>query len=253
MAGQQADAVQLFRPFGGRGRIGQRQVERRRGGDGMGGGLDHILAPIRFPARLGRVGQSGDFGEQHAALGDGAEHAMDQLARAAIDQRQHGRDRGMRRGAQRQHLDERDAQRETRLGIVGQPLLGRRVDQRVEIGQTTQRLGRDGVCQTAIRSTRQRARRRGERRLQRFTPAQHGVEQADSGAAGGGAQRLGRALLPPAPVLALGAATPTIGSATGWRLGRTCHLAKLLSAPTWAAIYPPLSRKDRPWASAPTM
>ena len=168
----------------------QRQVERRWCGKGAGCRLDRRLAPCRTPAGGGVAGQRRPLRQCRAATRHRAEHAMDQTLRPAIDQRQHRRDRRMGRCAERQRLHQRDPEREARLGVVGQALAGLRVDQRVEIGQPPQRLGRDRMCQAAV-GTMYRARRCRQRRLQCLAPAQHRIEQPQRRAARGGTQRLG--------------------------------------------------------------
>jgi hypothetical protein len=91
----------------------------------------------------------------------------------------------MGRRLHRQCLDECDAQRKARLGIVRQRLLGRAVDQRVEICQPPQRLGRNGMCKGAVVRPVEIARGDVERGFQRQALAQHRVEQPQRGPAGG--------------------------------------------------------------------
>ena len=114
---------------------------------------------------------------------------MDQSARAAVDQRQHGGNGGVRRRAEPQCLRERDAEHRARLGVARQRLGGGAVDQRIEIGEMTQHLGGDRMGQRAIVATVQPARRRVERAFKRQALAQHRVKQAQrrraSGHAGG--------------------------------------------------------------------
>ena len=109
---------------------------------------------------------------------------MNQLARAAIDQRQRGRNGCMGRCAERQHLNKGDAQDHARLGIRGQRLAGSAVDQRVEIGEVAQRLGCDGMDERPVGSG-QALRGTMQRQLQRIASAQDRVEQAQGGATGG--------------------------------------------------------------------
>ena len=155
-------------------RAGRREgdVERRRHRHRLAGGLDDVAAPGLLPARDHRAGQSGNFGQLDALPHQGAEHAVDELARAAVDQRQNGRDRGVLRRAHRQRLDQRDAQGEARLGVVGQGLLGRAVDQGVEIGEPAQRLGRDRVREGAVVGPVEVARGGVERGFERKPLAQ---------------------------------------------------------------------------------
>ena len=109
---------------------------------------------------------------------------MDQLARAAVDQRQGGGDGGMGGRAEREDLDEGDAQHHARLGIMGQRLAGGGVDQRVEIREVTERFGGGGVDQGAV-GRGQALGGAVQREFQRIAPAQYGIEQAQGRAAGG--------------------------------------------------------------------
>ena len=102
---------------------------------------------------------------------------MNQAARAAVDQREQGGNRGVRRRAEGEGLDESDPEREARLGIVRQALPRGAVDQLVEIGEAAQRLGRDGEGEAAIVGTIEVARRRIERGVERQALAQDRVEQ----------------------------------------------------------------------------
>ncbi len=98
----------------------------------------------------------------------------------------------MRRRAERQRLDERDAQRKARLGVIGQPRLGRRIDQRVEIGQAPQHLGGNRMRQRAVVAPLDPRGRTANRGLERQALAQHGIEQPQRGAARGDAGWLDR-------------------------------------------------------------
>ena len=89
----------------------------------------------------------------------------------------------MRRRAQRQRLDQRDAQCGPRLGVIGQGLPGRRIDQRVEIGEPAQRFGGDGVRQRPIVAALDPPGRRIERRFDRLPAPQHGIEHTHRRAA----------------------------------------------------------------------
>ena len=117
---------------------------------------------------------------------------MDEAARAAIDQRERGRDRSVGRGPHAQCLNERDPQREARLGIVGEALARGAVDQVIEIGQATQRLGRDRMGEGAILRLVEVARRGIERRFERKPLAQDRIEQAQRRPARLRARRIGR-------------------------------------------------------------
>ena len=68
--------------------VGEAEVERRAVGDGAAGGLDDLLAPGRAPALLDRLGQARRVDWRDALAQQGAEHAMDQPPRPAVDQRQ---------------------------------------------------------------------------------------------------------------------------------------------------------------------
>lgn len=116
---------------------------------------------------------------------------MDQPARAAVDQRQDGRDRGVRRRAKRERLDQGDPEREPRLCILGEPLLRRAVDECVEIGQAAKRLGRDGISEGAVFGSGDIARGRIERGFERQSAAQRRIEQPQRRAARGRSWRIG--------------------------------------------------------------
>ena len=118
---------------------------------------------------------------------------MDEAAGAAVDQRQDGRDGGKRRRAQRQRLDKGDTQREARLGVVGQALARRTVDQGVEVGQAAQRFGGDGMSEGAVVGPGELARGAVERRLEGQALAEDRVEQPQRGAAGRDAGGVGLA------------------------------------------------------------
>ena len=130
--------------------VGEAQVERRALGDLAARGFDDLLAPGRAPsaARPLRAGAAPRCGGRPRAE-QRAEHAVDQPARAAVDQRQSGRDQRMVGRAEADLLREREAQHHPRLAIVGQALAGRAVDQRVEVGQAAQRLAGDGDAPSA--------------------------------------------------------------------------------------------------------
>jgi hypothetical protein len=115
---------------------------------------------------------------------------MDQLARPSLDQRQDRGDRGVMRRAEHQCLHQRDPQRHARLCIVRQRSFGDRIDQRVEIRKPPEDFGGDGMRQSPVGPVD--VTRRGDERLfQRLSPAQHGIEQAQRGAARGGAEGIG--------------------------------------------------------------
>jgi len=118
---------------------------------------------------------------------------MDQPARTPIDKRQDGRDRRVRRRAHRKCLDEGDAEREARLGVIRQALLRRAVDQSVEIGEAAERFSGDGMGEGAVVGALQPPRGIVERGFERQALAQHRVEQAQGRGAGGRAGGLGAA------------------------------------------------------------
>jgi hypothetical protein len=133
---------------------------------------------LRGPALGGGGGKRGRIGQGDAAPAERAEHAVDQLARTAIDQRQHGGDRGMAGRAESEHLCQRDAQREPRLGVIGQGTLSRRIDHGVEIGQMPQHFGGDRAGQRAVVVGADARERASPSLLDRLAPPQHRVEQA---------------------------------------------------------------------------
>ena len=53
---------------------------------------------------------------------------MDEAPRPALDEWQDGRDGGVGRRAECERLDERDAKREARLGVIGEPPAGGAID-----------------------------------------------------------------------------------------------------------------------------
>jgi hypothetical protein len=69
----------------------------------------------------------------------GAEHPMDQPARAAVDQRESGRHYRVIGRVQANFLRKRKSQHHSRLAVVGKPLPRRTVNQLVEIGKASQR------------------------------------------------------------------------------------------------------------------
>ena len=81
------------------------------------------------------------------------------------------------RRAEREHLRERDAQREARLGVMRQRPLSRRIDQRVEIGQVAQHLGGDRARQRAVVVGADAGERAAAGLFDRLAPPQHRVEQ----------------------------------------------------------------------------
>ena len=143
MARRERDAAVLGR-IGLRFRIvGEAEVERRALGDLAARRRDDLLAPRGAPALLDRSGRRGASIAGTPAPEQGAEHAVDQPARAAVDQRQGGRDQRMVGRAEPDLLRQREPQHHPRLAVVGQALAGRAVDQRVEVGQAAQRLAGD--------------------------------------------------------------------------------------------------------------
>ena len=167
----------------------QRQVEQRRGRHRTAGSLNHVFAPLIGPAVSGIGRQRGRVGQCRTAPAKRAEHAVDQLARAAIDQWQHGGDSGMARRAQRKHLGECDAQDEARLGVMRQWPLSRRIDQRVEIGQMPQHLGSDRAGERPVVIGANAGERAAAGLLDRLTPPQYRVEQPQRGLSRGNAGR----------------------------------------------------------------
>ena len=81
----------------------------------------------------------------------------------------------MGRGSEPKRLREHQPQHRARLGIGGQRLCGRAVDQRIEIVQPAQALAGDGDGKPAV-LTGQPAHR-PTRLLQRLAPPQHRIEQ----------------------------------------------------------------------------
>ncbi len=66
--------------------IGKAEIERRAMGDLPASGFHHRLAPCRTPALLHGFGQARRIEWRQAAPKQGAEDAVDQPARAAVDQ-----------------------------------------------------------------------------------------------------------------------------------------------------------------------
>ena len=187
MAGEQRNAAQFLDEARGFGGVGERQVERRGSRHRFLGSMDPIVAPGGVPAQSDRIGKRRQFGKLVAVARQRPEHAVDELARATVDQRQHGRNRRVRRGAERQRLHQRDAQRKARLGIIGQSSLGRRIDQRVEIGQPSQHLRRDRVGQRSVIGAVDPSGRAADRGFERQALAENRVEHPERSAACGDA------------------------------------------------------------------
>jgi hypothetical protein len=76
----------------------------------------------------------------------------------------------MVRRAETNGLDQGNAEREACLGIVGQAIARRAVDQRVEIGETAQRFRRDRVGERLVIRPIEVARGRVQRRFERQAP-----------------------------------------------------------------------------------
>ena len=89
----------------------------------------------------------------------------------------------MWRRAERQRLDQGDTERKTRLGVIRQAAAGRRVDQRIEIGQAAQCFGGDGMGKRAIVAALDPLGGTIERRLERQALTEHCIEQLQRGAA----------------------------------------------------------------------
>lgn len=98
----------------------------------------------------------------------------------------------MGRRVELQCLDERDPQRGAGLGIVGEALARGAVDQRVEVRQAPQRLGRDRMGEGTVLRLVEVARGGVERGFERQPLAQDRVEQTQRRAARRRAWRLGR-------------------------------------------------------------
>ena len=92
MARRERDPAVLCRIGLGVGIVGKTEVERRPLRDLAARGLNRLVAPRRAPALFDRFGQMRCLDRRHAAAQQGAEHAMDQPPRPAVDQRQCGRD-----------------------------------------------------------------------------------------------------------------------------------------------------------------
>ena len=103
-----------------------------------------------------------------------AEHPVNQPPRAAVDQRQRGRDQCMVRRAEADLLRERETDHHPRLAVVGQSLARGAVDQRVEVRQPAQRLARDRYREATIR--RRQVTDRAGCTFQRLPPAQYRIE-----------------------------------------------------------------------------
>ena len=159
-------------------RIAQGKIERR--GIAKPGG-DRRGEP--GPAILHRFGQGRYAGKGDIPLVQRREHAMRQPARTARQQRQAGRDHGVGRGFQPQPLCQHHAQHRADLGILGQPLLRRAVDQAIEIGQPAQGLVGDGAGETLVGHAAHLTQCRPFGLFQRFAPPQHGVEHLQGRAA----------------------------------------------------------------------
>ena len=74
--------------------------------------------------------------------------------------------------------------------LFGEDLAGRAIDQPVEIGKPAQRFLRDGKSEGAVIAAFDRAQHRQGSLIERIAPAQHGIEQAQRGAAGGHAGKI---------------------------------------------------------------
>ncbi len=165
----------------GFGIVGEAQVERRTLGDLTPRRLNDVIAPRLSPALLDGIGEARRVERRNAAAEQRPEHAMDQAAGAAIDQRQRGRDQCVIGGAEPHLLRKREAQHGPRLAVVGQALAGGAVDQAVEVRQAAHGLAGD--------RHRQRLVRRGKpahllrRRVDRQPAPEHGIEDLQRGAA----------------------------------------------------------------------
>jgi hypothetical protein len=190
MIRQKGDAVQL----GGRYRARhEHEIERRRRREQPGGGAGGGDAPMVRPPGGDLGGQARHFGQNGGPTKKGSENAVDEAAGSPLDEGERSGYRGMGRRAERQYLDERDSKDVARLGIAGQSLSGRRIDQGVEIGQTPQRLRGDGMGEGAIVGAIEVAGRGIERGFERQPLAQDRAQQPEGGSAGRGASRFRRA------------------------------------------------------------
>ena len=106
---------------------------------------------------------------------------MHQPPRAAVDQRQCGRDQRVVGRLETNLLREREPQHHASLRIVWQPLPRGAVDQRVEIGQAAQGLPGDRQRECAI--GRRQVARGGECALQRLSTPKHRVQHLQRGLA----------------------------------------------------------------------
>ena len=165
--------------------VREAEVERRAADDLPAGGFDSFLAPRLPPAHLDRIGQARRLDRLDPAAEQGAEHAVDQPPRAAVDQRQSGGDDRMVGGLQPDLLRQREAKHHACLGIVGQALPGGAVDQRVEVGQPAKRLAADRHREAVV-GARQPADALGGG-FERPSAAQHRVEHDQRRAARGDA------------------------------------------------------------------
>ena len=118
--------------------------------DRSAGGFDHRLAPGRSPAGFNVAGKRWRFRQVDPLAEERSKNAVDQPPRSAIDQRQGGGDQRMIGGAEPGLLGEREPENHPRLAVVRQTLPGRAVDQRVEVGESTQRFPRNRGCQRGI-------------------------------------------------------------------------------------------------------
>ncbi len=145
--------------------------------------MEHVGAPTGQPALLDLGGEIGRIHDREAAAQQGSEHAMDQPARTAVDQRQRGRHDRMVGRAEPDLLRQREPQHHPRLGVVGQVEPGGGVDQHVEVGQAAQRFTDDRRRQRGV-GRRQVARGMGGV-VHRQSAAKHRIEHGQRGAAGG--------------------------------------------------------------------
>jgi hypothetical protein len=87
--------------------------------------------------------------------------------------------------AQHQRLYQSDPQHHARLGIIGQPLLGRPVDQIIKVWNMAQRFRRDGMRQSPVCWVIYTPCGRGKRLFQRLPPAENGIEKLERSAPSG--------------------------------------------------------------------
>ena len=112
---------------------------------------------------------------------------MRQPPGAAREQWQSCGDHGMRRQIKPQRLRQHEAEHAARFGIIGQTLAGVIIDERIEIGEPTQSLLRNGQRERSIIAAFDGAEHGRRGLIERITPAQYGINEAQRGKASGNA------------------------------------------------------------------